>query len=1021
MTTTTQNGDGQTVQVNTAVTAPTGVTTDTLANYNPDGSLRNKTVTATSANGLSVTAQTDHAGSGTFDTTATDNTVLNTNGSRTETVTNKSANGTQTGQTVTATSANGLSKTATVNIDGKVDYTTTDNTLLNNDGSSTETVTQTGNNGTVIGSTVTTVSGNGLSVTTETKNSVMDVLRTDVTVLNGDGSQTETVTDTNKGDGTLRDQTVTTASANGTSITTDRDTTGLGYNNQIETIATASNGSTADTVSNYAQNGSLINRTVTAASANGLTKTVQSDLNGDGVFDRTQTVAEVYNSDGSTATTTTTQNGTTVTGYTVVTAAGNGLSSTTLFENGSGTILDKRMDSKVINADGSTAETLSDYNTNGALIDQTVTTVSSDGKTTTITGNNNGGSRNTSAETIAQQSNGSIVDTVSDYSSTGSLIAKTVKTTAANGLSWTLTQDENGDGTIDNTQTDTIVLNADGSTTETYTDSNAGINVSGGYADSTTLVTTTSANGLSKTVALTGYDQDFNDKNTLTDNTIINTDGSRTETRSITGAIDWRGDTAPWDTETITTSANGLSQTTQLQDFQTSNDIFTDAVVIGTDGSKTETITTPNPDGSVFEKDVTTTSANGLSVSLQSQRYGASTYNHFETQVTNSDGSVTDTVWDTNSSGVTTDEVITTTSANGLSKTVQIEPDGGGVVEQTLSDVTTLNADGSTTLVQSVLNANGTLRNKEVRTTSANGLNITTAYDVNGDGVVDETATDNTVLNADGSKTETVTTDYASGAEKSQSVTTTSANGLNVTSTLSIPGYASVTDTVAIASSGAKTETVAYDNASNSLTGSTVTTATADGRNITVVHKNSSGQTTATEQTIVQGGAYGSYEWVEYDGSGNFVTEVAHLVDANADDGVSVVLTNGHTTTWDVTLSQEADLFAQVKNLYATLLNRAPNSAELQLWFQYYGSSGLSLTSLASAIMSSSEFTQKYSSMTNAEFVEQIYQNALGRNATVAELQTGSHSSARKPSPKRASQSRSRRARSTLLTAMSIR
>ena len=32
VTTTTENGDGQTVQVNTAVTAPTGITTDTLAN-----------------------------------------------------------------------------------------------------------------------------------------------------------------------------------------------------------------------------------------------------------------------------------------------------------------------------------------------------------------------------------------------------------------------------------------------------------------------------------------------------------------------------------------------------------------------------------------------------------------------------------------------------------------------------------------------------------------------------------------------------------------------------------------------------------------------------------------------------------------------------------------------------------------------------------------------------------------------------------------------------------------------------
>ena len=46
----------------------------------------------------------------------------------------------------------------------------------------------------------------------------------------------------------------------------------------------------------------------------------------------------------------------------------------------------------------------------------------------------------------------------------------------------------------------------------------------------------------------------------------------------------------------------------------------------------------------------------------------------------------------------------------------------------------------------------------------------------------------------------------------------------------------------------------------------------------------------------------------------------------------------------------------------------------------------MNLTSLASTIMSSTEFSQKYGSLTNAEFVEQIYQNALGRDATVTEL-----------------------------------
>ena len=44
------------------------------------------------------------------------------------------------------------------------------------------------------------------------------------------------------------------------------------------------------------------------------------------------------------------------------------------------------------------------------------------------------------------------------------------------------------------------------------------------------------------------------------------------------------------------------------------------------------------------------------------------------------------------------------------------------------------------------------------------------------------------------------------------------------------------------------------------------------------------------------------------------------------------------------------------------------------------------MTALANSILSSTEFSQKYGTLTNTEFVEQIYQNALGRNATMSEL-----------------------------------
>ena len=47
----------------------------------------------------------------------------------------------------------------------------------------------------------------------------------------------------------------------------------------------------------------------------------------------------------------------------------------------------------------------------------------------------------------------------------------------------------------------------------------------------------------------------------------------------------------------------------------------------------------------------------------------------------------------------------------------------------------------------------------------------------------------------------------------------------------------------------------------------------------------------------------------------------------------------------------------------------------------------MNFTALANAVISSTEFSQKYgSSLTQTQFVERIYQNALGRNATMSEL-----------------------------------
>jgi trimeric autotransporter adhesin len=137
-------GDGEWDRVETISVDGTGATVDTVSVFNEDGSLNNKVVRTTSADGLTVTTQTDLDGDGAFDLSRTVVTVHNGDGSSTVTVTNRSADETLLTKQVTSTSADGLSRTiqSDTNGDGTFEVTTTDITVVNPDTSRLQTVTE---------------------------------------------------------------------------------------------------------------------------------------------------------------------------------------------------------------------------------------------------------------------------------------------------------------------------------------------------------------------------------------------------------------------------------------------------------------------------------------------------------------------------------------------------------------------------------------------------------------------------------------------------------------------------------------------------------------------------------------------------------------------------------------------------------------------------------------------------------------------------------------------------------------
>jgi hypothetical protein len=123
----------------------------------------------------------------------------------------------------------------------------------------------------------------------------------------------------------------------------------------------------------------------------------------------------------------------------------------------------------VTGADGGMTVTVTDLNPNGSTHDKSVTTTNATGTASTTP-------NATETDVIVYSPDGSKTETVTDYAGSGTgaanKISQAVTWTSADSRSKTITTDLNGDGVIDVTTTDSIVTNADGSTTITQTDTN---------------------------------------------------------------------------------------------------------------------------------------------------------------------------------------------------------------------------------------------------------------------------------------------------------------------------------------------------------------------------------------------------------------------------------------------------------------------------------------------------------------------------------------------------------------------
>jgi Ca2+-binding RTX toxin-like protein len=607
----------------------------------------------------------------------------------TDTVANLNADGTVQSRTTKVTAANGLSSTISYDYDGNGttnDYVTTA-TVINVDGSKTTTTNgKTVNSVTNVDKTtftqITNLTASGLKTTIQSDsdgNGTFDTTRTDVSVLLASGAKAETITDTNN-DLSTRGQTIFSISADQLTATTTYDVTGDKVADKTSTRVVATNGLVTDTITTNYTNltlgsvASAIKSTfITTTSANGLVTTYSDDRNGDGIVDLSSNATTVINANGSKTTTTIDRGGgptSAIIDQHIVTVSANGYSTAMQDDrNGDGTYELLTSDNTVFNVDGSTTRSISVSNVAASttLRDKWVSTTNGNGLSTTTTTDFNGDGTNEHTTQYDKAGDSSWVETNTFKKLSGTAYEIDKQAMSADGRLAVYSQDLDGSGTFDRIQKTTIDLNSN--YIIEYKDQNAT-----GVATEKVIVNI-SANQLTKSASF-DTNADGTAEFIRTDIQTYATNGQVTDTFNSTYA-----NVLKFYTQTTVTDA-GANHWVRSIDYLSNGSIeekVESTHVILANGIDQTTVTTTDALGKLVDNTVTTISANGLNSQIVIDNNGDTKVDRTIVTTVGLDGSkVTSNTEFTNA--VQTSQVITSISSDGLNATTSYS---NGSVETT--------------------------------------------------------------------------------------------------------------------------------------------------------------------------------------------------------------------------------------------------------------------------------------------------------------------------------------------------
>ncbi|WP_436397730.1 DUF4214 domain-containing protein [Roseobacter sp. S98] len=943
------DGDTDTAVSDVTVTDGAGVSTRTVETRNQDGSLRDRSVVVTSADGLTTTTQMDTDGDGQTDAVSVDARVLETDGSTMRTQSVFAGDGTTLlRRTVMTESADRQIMTTTQDQDGDGVTDVAVTSVESADGSVLATDVRTNADGSTIGSSETAVSANGLVRTTTSDldgDGAADIEETNTTVLNADGSRT-TGTLTRNGDGSLRASAEVTVSDDGLSTTARSDLDGNGVSEREETSTTllGTDGSRTTTTATHSSDGSLLSAAQTIVSDDGLTTTVSRDADGDSVFDLTLTETTVLQADGgrtvtaetrdsagalrSAVTTTSNDNGRDVTtqtdlngdgamdlmsvrqiaddGASVVTetaqaadgtlqsrsestTGANGLTRTVRVDaDGDGSFERSTTSTTVLGADGTRTTTVAEAGGDGTLWRQSVSTVSDDGRTTTTARDDDADGTDdlSTVTTLDIAADGVETVTTEARSADGALLRSGTTVTSADGRTVTSEIDNNGNGVLD--QVMVTALGDDGVTTvsEAYY-------TTGGALEGT-LQSSVSADGLTRTYEI-DRNADGTAEHVMTDVTVLAQDGSIDRTiQHRTGSALHLG------REEYQTSDDGLTRVSRLD-------------VDGTTGfeSVSEETTTYEVNGDVVRREitrdagnvlmsevVTTVSGNGLQTNVAADFDGDGTSDRSISLSRGASGGYTEVTTEAGAGGATLRQETRTMSADGWTSTTATDLNGDGATDRETTAVTDLSMNVNTTWRD--LAADGSVLDEITGMVSANGMQRSVYLDVDGDGADDLMRTWTVTFDAAGNEITTYQETAGNGVLADREVTTTPANGLSSVRTIDLDGDGALDGTMVTTTTlntdGSRTTLSETHYADGDLRSSDRMEVSRDGRLVTERHDyDGNGLADKTSELEIRSDGERILTETSYGRGGN---EISTFVTTTSSDGlVTTINRNGVVET----------------------------------------------------------------------------------------------------------------------------